>query len=115
MTHALDNFYLEKDDPNQSCLLALRDLILSFNTDIEAVWKYRLPCFIYKGKLMFYLWIDKKTIHPYVAILCNHRFKHPQLIAGKRKMYKLYMVDPNEDIDKNTLYELLDLAIIHNG
>lgn len=115
MNQALDNFYLEKEEPNQGCLLALRDIILNYNPNIEAVWKYRLPGFIHNGKLICYLWVDKKSSFPYVALLCNHKFKHPQLIAGNRKMYKLFMVNPNVDTDRSTLHELLDLAIKHNG
>jgi hypothetical protein len=32
----LDTFYLTKEEPNKSCLLALRDIILAQDPDITA-------------------------------------------------------------------------------
>ena len=61
MVRVLDNFYLEKEEPLKSTLLVLREVILSLDTNISHVWKYRMPFFCYKGKMFCYLWVDKDT------------------------------------------------------
>ncbi|MGF7077514.1 DUF1801 domain-containing protein [Mucilaginibacter sp. 3215] len=45
----IDTFYLTKDEPNHSCLLALRDIIMAQDPGITAEWKYNMPFFCYKG------------------------------------------------------------------
>jgi hypothetical protein len=46
---AIDNFYLQLDEPAQSCLLAARKLILAQDIDVIEAWKYGMPFFCYKG------------------------------------------------------------------
>ncbi len=42
----LENYYLKQKEPFQSCLLALRDIILDVNKDIVAMRKYQIPFFL---------------------------------------------------------------------
>lgn len=74
-----DYFYLSKDEPNKSCLLALRRIILEQDSSIVETQKYGMPCFCYKGKGMCYLWIDKKRDKPYILIVDGLRLVHPEL------------------------------------
>jgi hypothetical protein len=39
----LDNFYWSQKEPNKSCFLALRDIILNFDENISTTYKYKLP------------------------------------------------------------------------
>ena len=55
MLNQLDNFYLEKQEPIQHCLLALRKIIMAFDKNIVAAWKYGMPFFCYEGKMFCYL------------------------------------------------------------
>jgi hypothetical protein len=57
----LQNFYLKKEEPNKSCLLALRSIILDQDNNITETQKWGMPCFCYKKKMLCYLWTDKKT------------------------------------------------------
>lgn len=50
MENALDNFYLQKEEPIRSCLLAMREIILSQDVDVSAAWKYGMPFFATKAK-----------------------------------------------------------------
>lgn len=108
---ALDDFYSSKDEPIKSCLLALRSIILNYNDDLEPRWYYRLPCFMYKGQIFCYLWVDKKSNFPYIAIGKGVKINHPQLIQGNRTFTKLLMVDPDKDIEINTIREIFDKAM----
>ena len=107
----IDGFYLEKTEPNKSCLLALKDIILTYNSDFSAVWKYRLPCFMHQNQIFCYLWIDRKTQFPYIAIGKGVKIDHPDLIQGNRTFVKLLMINPNEDIPIDTIHHVFDMAM----
>ncbi|CAH0996404.1 hypothetical protein EMA8858_02536 [Emticicia aquatica] len=107
----IDNFYLQLDEPNKSCLLALRDIILSQDQEISAEWKYNLPFFCYKGKMFCYLWIRPKTNQPYLGIVEGKYFDHPALLAEKRSRIKIMLFEPNEDLPIETIEMIIQQAI----
>ncbi|MET4082075.1 hypothetical protein ABIB40_002031 [Pedobacter sp. UYP30] len=43
MAQELQNFYLDKNEPNKSCLLALRGIILNQDTNITETQKWGMP------------------------------------------------------------------------
>jgi hypothetical protein len=106
----LENFYLDQPEPNQSCLLALRDIILAFDDNIETAWKYKLPFFIYKGKMFCYLWKDKKTQEPYISMAKGSQIEHDLLEQGNRTVFKIMRINPNADIPIDSLHEIFNLA-----
>ena len=110
MENELDHFYLKQTEPNQSCFLALRDIILGYDTNITPAWKYKLPFFLYKGKMFCYLWQDKKTKIPYIGFVNSGHFEHPQLEIGNRKKMKTLSINPTKDIDLEVLIEILTLS-----
>ena len=110
MLNELENFYLNLHEPDQSCFLALRDIILDFDTEMKSDWKYKLPFFMYRNKMCCYLWKDKKTQEPYVSFSGGKNMNHKALEAGNRTQFKIFRVDPNQDIDIKTLLELLNSA-----
>jgi hypothetical protein len=95
---AIDNFYLQLEEPLQSCLLALRKIILAQDKDVTEAWKYGMPFFCYKGKMFSYLWVHKKYRQPYLGIVEGQRFSHPDLIIEKRSRMKIMLFDPNKDL-----------------
>lgn len=111
MQEELDNFYLRQEEPNRSCLLALRDVILNFSSDLTPAWKYRLPFFMLKGKMFCYLWQDKKTNQPYISFAAGSKIEHPALFQGDRKRFKILYINPEEDLPIETIFEVLKLAI----
>lgn len=106
-----DNFYLDKDEPNKSCLLALRDIVLNQDKNITETKKYGMPCFCYKKKMFCYLWVDKKTDEPYILFVEGQHIDHPKLEVGKRARMKIFRIDPNKDIPINTIEPLLKNAL----
>jgi hypothetical protein len=63
---ALDNFYSIQDEPIKSTLLALKEIILQQDKEITNEWKYGMPFFCYKGKMLCYLWVHKYG-QPYIT------------------------------------------------
>lgn len=108
----LDDFYLKQEEPLQSCLLALKEIILNQDMHITAVLKYGMPFFCCKGKMFCYLWVHKKYKQPYIGIVEGRRIDHPNLLIEKRSRMKIMLFDPNKDLPINTIKEILHQAII---
>jgi hypothetical protein len=106
-----DNFYLNSNEPNKSCLLALRDLILAQNENMAETIKYGMPCFCYRKKMCCYLWVDKKTKEPYILFVEGKHLDHPKLEKGNRSRMKIFRIDPKIDLPVNTIDSLLKKAI----
>ncbi len=111
MISDLDQFYNNQEEPNKSCFLALRSIFLNFDDNITESWKYKLPFFLYKGKMFCYLWKDKTTSHPYIGVVKGSELNHIKLEKGTRKKMKAFSINPNEDIPMEELSEVLNEAI----
>jgi hypothetical protein len=112
-----NNFYLNKEEPNKSCLLTLRDIVLNQDKHVSETTKYGMPCFCYKKKMFCYLWVDKKTNEPYILFVEGQYLDHPSLEVGTRSRMKIFRINPNKDIPVNTIESLLNtaLALYENG
>ena len=108
---ALDDFYLQQNEPAKSTLIALREMILSQDANITGEWKYRMPVFCYKGKMFCYLWINKSTGHAYLGIVEGKRIEHPRLIQEKRSRMKIMPLDNNKDLPAKTITSILQQAL----
>lgn len=104
----IDNFFLLQEEPQGSCLLALRSIFLAWDSEITEHWKYSIPFYYYRGKPFCYLWRDKKTLNPYIGMVQGGSINHPSLFQGNRKKMKIMRIDPNEDIPKDTIYEVFE-------
>jgi hypothetical protein len=107
----LDNFYLQEEEPVKSCLLALRQLILSQDKDIIAAWKYGMPFFCYRGKMFCYLWVHKKLHQPYLGIVEGKHIHHPLLVQEKRSRMKTMLFDPTKDLPVKIIKSILTEAV----
>ena len=106
-----DVFYLKQAEPNQSCLLALRQIILACNPAVSETKKYGMPCFCFKNKMFCYLWLDSKSDTPYILFVDGNKIDHPSLVAGSRKRMKVLNIDPNQDLELDLIHHLLNQAI----
>jgi hypothetical protein len=111
MLEKLQQYYLNKEEPNKSCLLALRSIILAQDKNITETQKYGMPCFCYKKKMFCYLWTDKKTDKPYVLMVEGNYLDQPELEQGDRTRMKIFRVDPNKDLPVQTLEAILQTAL----
>lgn len=110
MNEALTGFYFQKTEPQQSCLLALRDIILNYHSSIEETLSYGMPLFTYKGKRLCYLWVDKKTQWPYILMVDGDKINHAMLEKGSRSRMKIIVINPQKDIQVEPIYEIFDMA-----
>lgn len=106
-----DQFYFDKHEPNKSCLLTMRSIILNQDMGITETRKYGMPCFCYKGKMFCYLWVDKKTHEPYFLMVEGKHLDHPQLETGDRSRMKIFRIDPNKDLPVSTINLILNQAL----
>ena len=104
-------FYLRAEEPNKSCLLTLRDMILSQDEGITETVKYGMPCFCYRGKMFCYLWVDKKTQSPYILFVEGNRLDHPSLKSEGRARMKVLHIDPDKDMPIELIVLLLNQAL----
>lgn len=107
----LDEFYLEQDEPNRSCFLSLRTVILKAHQNISETKKYGMPCFTYSKKALCYLWKDKKTFEPYILFVEGRQMDHPSLEQGDRSRMKILRIDPKQDLKLELIEELLAEAM----
>ncbi len=111
MVNDLDNFYLSQPEPIKSCLLALRTIILDKNEHITHEWKYRMPMFYYKGKMLCYLWVHKTLHQPYLGIVDGRLIDHPALIMEKRARMKIMLFNADEDLPVEVITDILAKAL----
>lgn len=111
MLEKLENFYQNKEEPNRSCLLALRSIVLDQDEQVTETVKYGMPCFCYRKKMFCYLWVDKKTAEPYLLMVEGKLLDHPALEVGSRARMKILRVDPNLDLPMETITEILNQAL----
>ncbi|MGR3810126.1 DUF1801 domain-containing protein [Jiulongibacter sp. NS-SX5] len=105
------DFYLDKEEPQKSCLLALRTSILNYSNELTETIKYGMPCFALGKKAVCYLWSDKKTKEPYILFVEGQMMQHPKLESGDRKRMRIYRVDSSQDLNIDEINELLAEAI----
>lgn len=117
MTSALENWFFDQPEPNRSCLLALRQLILDHDQHMKMAYKWGGPFFYYQGKVCCYLWIDKKTMLPYVAFYEGKHLNNPALEWGGRTRIKSLAINPNADLPVKLLNKVLKdaLDLYRNG
>jgi hypothetical protein len=107
----LDHFYMQKEEPHKSCLLVLREIILSLDKDISAAWKYGMPFFCYKGKMFCYLWVHKQYKQPYIGLVEGKQMQHAQLLLEKRARMKILLVDATKDIPVKVVKTIVKEAL----
>ncbi len=111
MLRDIDHFYLQKEEPVKSCLIALREIILKQDRDITVAWKYGMPFFCYKGKMFCYLWVHKTIKQPYIGFVEGKYLNHPKLLIEKRARMKIFLCDPQKDLPIKVIQTILKQAL----
>lgn len=102
-----DAFYENQPEPNKSCFLALRMILLESSAEISETTKYGMPCFCMGKKPILYFWTDKKTAHPYILFVNGRLLDHPSLESGNRSRMKILKIDANKDIPISLIKKIL--------
>ncbi|MDR3704858.1 MAG: hypothetical protein P4L28_02995 [Paludibacteraceae bacterium] len=96
MENNLDNYYLRQKEPYQSCLLALKDIIMSVNTEIFSTKKYQIPFFYYKDMKLAFVWLHEKKV--IVAFIKDKKTLPITSDIKQRDQIETLQVDPNTNI-----------------
>ena len=106
----LEYYYLSKPEPYKSCLLALKDIILSANPNICHERKFQIPFFTYKGKKLSYLWLNRKKL---MLGFCMDKSLQDITPGIKVKdKYESIEINPNEDIPVDVILQKLTYYIV---
>jgi Domain of unknown function (DU1801) len=111
MLRPIDNYFLQKEEPDKSCLQFLREHILCLDENITETWRYGAPFYNYNGKRFCYLWIHKKLRQPYIGFIQGAKINHPDLLKEKRVKMKILLVDPAKNIPVKKINAILKEAI----
>jgi hypothetical protein len=112
MLREIDHYFMSREEPLRSALLALRQQIMEYDAEITEAWKYKMPFYCYKGKMFCYLWQDKKTRQPYLGIVEGKKIDHPGLVQDKRARMKIWMFDAKKDLPVKDLRALLKKTLV---
>ena len=104
-------YYHKQPEPLRSCLLGMREIILQHHAGLTEAWKYRMPFFMYKGKMFCYLWIRRHEPIPYLGIVNGHLVSDPDLLQEKRARMKILLLDPDADIPVRKVKRILTAAM----
>ncbi|MCE7039664.1 DUF1801 domain-containing protein [Dyadobacter sp. CY312] len=116
MIRDIENYFLQKEEPVKSCLLALRQLVMRQHRDVEEVWRYKMPFYCLQtdaktSRRFCYLWVEKKTNLPYIGIVDGNLIEHPDLLSEKRSRMKILLIDPENDLPVEKINVILQQAI----
>lgn len=103
----LEQFYESQPPELREVYLALRQIILQQDENITPEWKYKLPFFYYKGKMLCYLWFHKSFKMPYISIMDANLLHDDRLLMEDRKRAGILLIDPNEDLPIDMITEIL--------
>ena len=105
MNRELDNYYLKQPEPIRSCLLALKTIVLKTSPEITHDRKFQIPFFMYKGKKLAFLWVNKKRL---LMGFVKDSSILPIPETGRRKNeFETMTIDPEKDIPIRLITALL--------
>ncbi|MBA4852482.1 DUF1801 domain-containing protein [Emticicia sp. BO119] len=114
MPSDLENYYLKQNEPIQSCLLALRVIIMDLYPLITHQRKYQIPFFYYKEKKLAYLWVTKKKVQ--IGFIEDKCLQKPIEGVRLKDQYQSIIINPNEDIPIEVIVEnLKTLMHLYDG
>lgn len=111
---ALDAYYDGLTEPLQGFMLAIRQIILELDQQIDETWKWNTPFFLYRNRMLCYLWRDKKTGEPYLGIYGGDALDHPALVQKHGAKIRKLVFDLETDIPVETIREVLLASITSN-
>jgi hypothetical protein len=105
MPSELESYYQKQSEPIQSCLLALKAIIMGINPLITHERKYQIPFFYYKGRKLSYLWVNKRKLQ--VGFIEDKCLQKPLEGVRIKDRYRHIIVNPKEDIPIEIIIENL--------
>ncbi|MDB4925019.1 DUF1801 domain-containing protein [Mucilaginibacter sp.] len=106
MHTTLESYYLSKPEPYQSCLLALKDVILRAKPNICHERKFQIPFFTYKEKKLGYLWLNRKKLM--LGFCLDKSLQEQTPVTKPKDKYESIQIDPNADLPVDIILQKLN-------
>ncbi len=100
MSNQLEDYYLKFPEPYQSCLLALKQIIMNVDDQIMHVRKYQIPFFYYGKKKLAFLWMNRKKL---TLGFVTDKSVLPETQVKLKDHLELIVINPTEDLPKEMI------------
>ncbi|UOU99103.1 DUF1801 domain-containing protein [Chryseobacterium daecheongense] len=104
----IQEYFYRIEEPARSTLLFLRKKILESDPEyITETLSFGLPFFKYKKKMLCYLYYSKKYQKHYISFYHGDRLRHPELLQEGRKKFKILLIDVEEDLPLELIFNII--------
>ncbi|GAB0155070.1 hypothetical protein CHRYSEOSP005_03300 [Chryseobacterium sp. Alg-005] len=105
----IQEYFYRIEEPARSTLLFLRKNILESDPEyITETLSFGLPFFKYKKKMLCYLYYSKKYQKHYISFYHGDRLAHPELLQEGRKKFKIFLIDMDEDLPLELIFNIIN-------
>ena len=108
MEDKIDTYFLSLPEPEQSALLFLHQFLMNV-MQLDEKRKFNTPFYYYKGKWFCFISYNPKKRNIYVSFVKGNKIMHPKLLSEGRKQMKIYIVNPEKDINAKELSKIITL------
>ncbi len=104
----IQEYFYRIDEPARSALLFIREKILNSDERITETFSFGLPFLKYKKKMLCYFYYSKQHQKHYLSFYHGDRVHYPELLSEGRKKFKILLLDMNEDLPLELIFNILD-------
>lgn len=104
----IQEYFYRIDEPARSSLLYIREKILNSDELITETFSFGLPFLKYKKKMLCYFYYSKQHQKHYLSFYHGDRVDYPELLSECRKKFKILLLDMEEDLPMELIFNILD-------
>ena len=104
----IQEYFFRIDEPARSVLLFLRKKILESDELITETLSFGLPFLKYKKKMLCYFYYSKQHQKHYLSFYHGDRVDYTELLSEGRKKFKILLLDMDEDLPMELIFNILD-------
>ncbi len=101
----IQEYFYRIDEP---ALLFIREKILNSDELITETFSFGLPFLKYKKKMLCYFYYSKQHQKHYLSFYHGDRVDYPELLSEGRKKFKILLLDMEEDLPMELIFNILD-------
>lgn len=109
----IQEYFFRIDEPARSVLLFLRKKILESDELITETLSFGLPFLKYKKKMLCYFYYSKQHQKHYLSFYHGDRLDYPELLSEGRKKFKILLLDMDEDLPMELIFNILTKVKTH--
>ncbi len=104
----IQEYFYRIDEPERSLLLFIRKKILESDEQISETFSFQLPFLKYKNKMLCFFYYSKKHKMHYLSFYHGDRLDYSELLSEGRKKFKILLLNPNEDLNMDLIFEIIE-------